>query len=291
MQADELLYSLVNFVPVTRPLLDALPIRHVVEIGCERGAFTGWLAGYAASRGARLTVVDVKPRLDPALASLEHVHVVAARSVDFLAHLEEAADVYFVDGEHSYATVSEELRRIDVTEALAVFVHDTSWPWGKRDAARPDAERDSAPSGHRDVYLGLHDDGMSAAGLPAARGRNVAARAGGPRNGVRTAVDDFLAASGAWSGVHVQGCFGLAVLWRPGALTPEQDAAFESLRAAAARLNGLLATVELGRLHALCELHRAREEVAYLHARRARRKQRPMARLRRAIRRIFRGGR
>ena len=38
VQANEIQYSLVNFVPVTRPLLDAIDVGEIVEIGVARDA-------------------------------------------------------------------------------------------------------------------------------------------------------------------------------------------------------------------------------------------------------------
>ncbi len=282
-----MLYSLVNFVPVTKPLLDSLDLHHVVEIGCELGGHTGWLAAYAAVRGARLTIVDVAPRLDPETRAMAHVNVIQAKSVDYLADTDEGADVYFVDGEHAYATVAEELERIAARigpdQPGIVFLHDTSWPWGNRDSAGVPEENGVHAPATGGPRIDLYDDDLTIEGLPVTGCETVAPHAGGPRNGVRPAVDEFLEAHPAWTGTHVQGCFGLSVLWRPERLTAAQRETFGALRAASERLGAFLATVELGRLHALCELHRARSEAAHLRERRARRRKRPLSRLRRWI--------
>ncbi len=106
-------------------------------------------------------------------------------------------DCIFIDGDHNWYTVFNELRLIDERALLRpggyVFLHDVGWPYGRRDMYyQPDTipgefRRPFARKGMVRGQSALADDG----------GINPkflnALEEGGPRNGVLTAVEDFLA--------------------------------------------------------------------------------------------------
>jgi hypothetical protein len=85
------------------------------------------------------------------------------------------------------------------------------WPHARRDAyyapeAIPDEERHPMESGP--VFPGI--SGLAPGGLPY---KNVAAEEGGPRNGVLTALDDFLAEREDLTVAIVPAFFGLGIVW------------------------------------------------------------------------------
>jgi len=266
-QAHALQYSMVNFVPLTEPLLDSFELAHIVEIGCERGGHTAYLADYTRKRGARLTVVDPAPTLEVDLTQAQHVTLVRERSVVYLARSSEPADVYFIDGDHCYATVSEELARLEVlldpARPRAVLLHDTGWPWGRRDCYADPALVDGVHPHTSPLVGSPYEDGVAKFGLESGGPTRYALRAGGARNGVRTAIEDFLEKSThPWACRHIPGFFGLTVLWLPGALSPAGREAFQQFEAALDRTASYLATLELGRVHLLCALDTARRAAA-----------------------------
>lgn len=220
-----LLHSLAEFRELILLCLEASGARRVVEIGSEEGTFTRQLLAWAEDVDAIVYCVDPAPT--PALievaASSPRINLVLQRSLEALEHL-EPCDVYFVDGDHNYYTVHQELRAIgsrvqDRAGYPLVFLHDVGWPAGRRDMYySPDA----IPAGERHEHT--YDRGT----LPwrsdlvegGFRGEGSFAWAlaeGGPRNGVLAAVEDFIADRSDLRILTVPCIFGLGVLYDRGA--------------------------------------------------------------------------
>jgi hypothetical protein len=172
---------------------------------------------WAARRDARVWAIDPEPqeelvRLGEARDELE---LVCDTSFGALPRL-DAADAVIVDGDHNYYTVSRELRliadRAPLSELPLLLFHDVCWPHGRRDDY---FAPDQIPDEHRHPLTG--DDGIfpgepgsRPGGLPYHRS---AAREGGPRNGVLTAVEDFVAERDDLRLAVVPIFFGMAAVW------------------------------------------------------------------------------
>jgi hypothetical protein len=151
-------------------------------------------------------------------ARSEHFSLVEGRSPEALERV-EPADAYLVDGDHNHWTVLHELRAIygegGASAAPLAILHDVGWPCARRDqyysvaALPPEAVRPYSYSKGRVpgeaelVHAGFGGDG----------GFAVAVEEGGPRNGVLTAVEDFLAERPELRYVHVPAVFGLGVVY------------------------------------------------------------------------------
>ncbi len=185
--------------PVILPLLGAAGASHVIEIGADKGAVSTRLGRWARRGGARLDVIDPAPSFD--VAALEarsenaaRVHL--ARSLDVLADL-LPADLVLVDGDHNWYTVFHELTALygpagpPAEDAPIAICHDVGWPYGRRDAY---CDPDSIPQAFRHPWaqggLSPYDKGLVPYGLNARH--KHACKEGGPRNGVRTAIQDAL---------------------------------------------------------------------------------------------------
>jgi hypothetical protein len=196
-----LLHSLVEHRETILGCLDAAAPRRVLEIGSETGAMTELLYGWALGHDADLVCVDPDPPAGVRLLA-EHspaIEVVRGASPWALEGL-EPVQAAIIDGDHNYWTVSRELEAVERLAAgsasgwLAVL-HDVGWPNARRDAyyaperLPPDAvhphryDRGVVPGEPRLVKGGFRGEGAFA----------YAKREGGPRNGVLTAVEDFLA--------------------------------------------------------------------------------------------------
>jgi hypothetical protein len=125
-----------------------------------------------------------------------------------------------IDGDHNYWTVSRELEHADRTAREAgrptlVILHDVSWPCARRDQYyAPEALPDDAVHPHS-FELGRRP-GVEEAVEGAFRGRGsfaIALREGGPRNGVLTAIEDFLDGRDDLRFVHIPVIFGVGVLF------------------------------------------------------------------------------
>ena len=185
---------------VIAPVIDAVQARRIVEIGALRGETTARMLRRLGP-DCELHVIDPVPQFDPAeheraFPGRYHFHL--GTSHDVLPGL-PPADVVLVDGDHNWFTVYHELRLLAATARqtgtpLPVLVlHDVSWPYGRRDLYYA-PER--IPAEFRQPYrrAGMRP-GQSALAGSGGMNRDMAnaEHEGGPRNGVRTALDDFVA--------------------------------------------------------------------------------------------------
>jgi hypothetical protein len=256
--------SLVNLGELLISCLDAVGARSVIEVGAYAGDLTELLLEWAAGADGRVVAVDPSPQpeliaLDERRADLE---LVRETSLDALGRL-EPADVVVIDGDHNYYTVSEELRLVAERAAgralPLLMLHDVSWPHGRRDdyfapELIPDEHRQPTVEGGG-LFPG--DPGISGEGMPY---RWPAAREGGPRNGVLTAIEDFVAQRDGLRLVVVNAFFGIGALWPHAA--PWADAVAAILDPW--DRNPLVERVEEDRVYQLAARHVTRAELQNL---------------------------
>jgi hypothetical protein len=192
-----LLHSLAEHRELIFGALDAARPRRIIEIGSETGGFSKELLDWAGANGATLATVEPlpTPEIRRLAREVEHFELVEGRSPAALADV-EPADAYVIDGDHNHWTVLRELRAAynDGRAPLSIL-HDVGWPCARRDqyyspgsippeGLRPHSyERGREPDRSELVEVGgFHGDFQFA----------VALEEGGERNGVLTAVDDFL---------------------------------------------------------------------------------------------------
>ncbi|MCM8729537.1 class I SAM-dependent methyltransferase [Hephaestia sp. GCM10023244] len=253
--SDLYLHSMAEFGDLILDGLRLAGVRDIVEIGAEFGGMSARLAAFARARDGRLTSIDPEPK--PAFASWlgEHPEVthIAQPSLEALAQV-AAADAWIVDGDHNWYTVHHELKAIEAAcrrdgKPLLAFLHDVGWPCARRDLYYAP---DRVPADFRQPFC--FDGGvvLGDSGLHAGRGLRGAGQfawalgEGGPRNGVLTAIEDFVADApeGAYCFARIPAVLGLGVLfdaaapWSPDLATllvPYHD-------------NRLLETIEINRL-------------------------------------------
>ena len=219
-------HSLVHHAEILLPCLDIAKARSVVEVGAYAGDLTRVLADWAADSSGRVCAVDPSPQ-DELIAldrEREELELVRETSLDALPRI-PLGDAVVIDGDHNYYTVSEELRLIaeragDADLPLLLF-HDVCWPHGRRDDY---FDPELIPEDHRQPIAeggGLFPGvpGVRPGGLPY---RGAAAEEGGPRNGVLTAVEDFVSSRDDLELAIVPVFFGLGVVWpRSAGYAPE----------------------------------------------------------------------
>ena len=178
---------------VTEPLLTALRPNVIVEVGAWTGRTTEKLLTFAHSRQAALHVIDPAPRFDE-LAFQERwpgtMTLHRGLSHDILPEL-PPADAVLIDGDHNWFTVYNELRMLRQPYPL-VLLHDVAWPYARRDVYY---EPDRIPAEHRQptAKAGVRP-GKSELEPGGPNGHlHHAIHEGGPRNGVLTAIEDFMA--------------------------------------------------------------------------------------------------
>ena len=224
-------HSMGNLAEIVIPCLEAAAPRSLIEIGAYAGDVTRLLVDFSPNGRLRVWSIDPDPR--EALVALAdanpQLELVRRTSLEALPEL-PAADAYVIDGDHNYYTVSEELRLIAERAADSMpllILHDVCWPHARRDSyvapdQIPENDRHHSVEG---AYLfpgfkGLRDGGLIY--------RWPAREEGGPRNGVLTAIEDFLAEREELRFALVPAFFGLGVVWARDA--PYSDALEEILR-------------------------------------------------------------
>jgi hypothetical protein len=226
---------------VIEPALDATGAERVVEIGVEQGRTTSLLLDRARRHGrGEVHGVDPAPQLDVSAWQLEwgglfHFH--RARSLECLDRL-PPADAVLIDGDHNYYTVAGELAALRrAADELSrtfplVIAHDTGWPYGRRDlyyapGTIPEEHRhDAARAGLLPGRSELGEPGMNSTLWNATV-------EGGPRNGVLTAIEDFVANDPEpLTTVSLEGMHGLTLIASDSRLesTPELARFFDRLR-------------------------------------------------------------
>jgi Methyltransferase domain len=212
---DEAGYSLGNFAEIWGACFDAAEVRSVIEVGAERGRLTQELLRWAAPSGASVTAIEPEPMddLTELLEEYPGLEIVEETSLEALARL-PIADAVVLDGDHNYYTLSNELRLIaERSERLPLLLfHDVCWPLARRDQY---AAPDRIPPAHRhpygeDIKLVPGNPGAAERGLPFEWG---ALREGGPRNGVMTAIEDFMEEREGLRLAVIPIFFGCGLMW------------------------------------------------------------------------------
>ena len=182
------------------PILQTTRAKRIVEIGALRGETTALMLERLGPE-TELHVIDPVPEFDPA----EHEKKFPGR---YIFHRDVShnvlptlapVDVALVDGDHNWFTVYHELKmlaegaRRRAAPLPIIIMHDVLWPYGRRDLYY---EPDRVPAEFRQPYemKGIRPGTKQV--LPTG-GLNPehynAITEGGPRNGVMTALDDFIA--------------------------------------------------------------------------------------------------
>lgn len=209
------------FHDVISPMLEAFEPASVVEIGSEHGKMTRKLCGLVGRWGGTVHAVDPAPLFDPAVWTRDLAPVLVVHPKRSLEALPEipSMNAVLIDGDHNWFTVLEELLAVEkLTSARGeeqplVFLHDVAWPYGRRDLYY---DPSTIPEEHRQPYARR---GMSPAAselLPSG-GMNAhlanATHEGGPKNGVLTAIEDYMKQSELeFLFAKIPAAFGLAVL-------------------------------------------------------------------------------
>lgn len=271
-----LIHSMSEFAPLILTCLERAKVRDIVEIGAEFGGMSERLADHCGKAGGELTSVDPAPKAEflQWVATNPQVTHVAQPSLDALPEM-GAADAWIVDGDHNYYTVYHELQAIDAIcrregRPLFAFLHDISWPCARRDCYyAPDripADFLLPHSYEAGVTLD-HDGTLDNRGWRGMGQFAWALHQGGPRNGVLTAVEDFLAKCDTEERplvfAHIPAVFGLGVLF---------DATAEWAEDVAGLLlpyhqNDLIAKLEVNRLANYLAVIEHQDRAATLQAR------------------------
>jgi hypothetical protein len=264
--------SMAQLAELLIPCLSASGARTVVEVGAFAGDLTRALVDWAAPSGAGVMAIDPAP--EPGLVALAQecpeLELVRETSLRALPGIDRP-DAVIIDGDHNYFTVAEELRilgeRFAGADLPLLLFHDVCWPHGRRDdyfaADQIPATARHPTAGDRGGIVPGDEGLRPGGGLPYPRS---AAHEGGPRNGVLTAVEDFVADREHLRLAVVPAFFGFGAVWHGDA--PWANEVAEILEPW--DRNPLLERLEGNRVHHLAQGHSRLTELWRLQERLAR---------------------
>jgi MoaA/NifB/PqqE/SkfB family radical SAM enzyme/SAM-dependent methyltransferase len=222
MTPEPILFSLSHFREIILAAFDVAGVRRFVEIGSQYGMSTEQLCDYAKRVGGQLITIDPAPQ-DAARALIAsyrdqpHFRFIEGTSLEALPALGDV-DAYIIDGDHNYYTVFNELVEIEKTRGdrpWLVFEHDVCWPCGRRDMYYA-PERIPAEFRHPFLYnVGVTTESSTPipGGFGDVPGLAIAVPEGGPRNGVRTAIEDFVAQHPELKFEVIPAIFGVGIIY------------------------------------------------------------------------------
>ncbi|TCP65654.1 class I SAM-dependent methyltransferase [Baia soyae] len=180
------------------PILRMEGAKTIVEIGADTGINTVKILNYCQEINGTAYIIDPHPKFDvSALEATYHSHMKMRCLASLVALPDiEQYDTVLIDGDHNWYTVFNELHLIEqkakeTDRFPLVFFHDTEWPYARRDMYYMP---DTIPETYRHPYTKkgmlpgtseLVDNGVNSH-------INNALYEGGEKNGVLTAIEDFL---------------------------------------------------------------------------------------------------
>src|SRR6185312_15297642 len=190
--------SMEVFSPLIMPVLNLVNPKVIGEIGAAEGGNTRLLYEFQKQAQGKLLTIDPFPRgsfTEWVKTSRDVVTHFADFSLNCISRM-GAVDVWFVDGDHNWYTVFNELTLIDSLAqqhniSSLIFMHDVGWPCGRRDMYYNPAQipAEFMQPNSNELGVTLEKNASLHGGL---KGPYWALQEGGPRNGVLTAVEDFL---------------------------------------------------------------------------------------------------
>ncbi|MFB5269068.1 class I SAM-dependent methyltransferase [Paenibacillus enshidis] len=204
---------------VIKPVIAAHRPKSIVEIGAFSGLNTAKLLDYCKYTDSVCHVIDPLPQFDvESMKALYGEKFVLHQDLSLAALLNiEYYDMVLIDGDHNWYTVYHELKQIsEMAEKTGqfpiVFLHDTAWPYARRDMYY---DPENIPEAFRHPYdsKGIVPGSSELVEGGANTGFNNATHEYGEQNGVLTAIEDFMKQSSIPLRLHLlQANFGLGIL-------------------------------------------------------------------------------
>ena len=182
-------------MPFVVPIIKRRRWTRLCEIGASHGEATDRLR--RSSPDLLITVIDpcIDTNLEQKYADDKRIEVKKGLSLEVLQSLSEPYNCILIDGDHNWYTVYNELKVISERSLLCkggvIFFHDVDWPWARRDMYyQPEAIPIQFQHKWEQQGVVRGQDQLSADGRFG--DLKIATHEGGAKNGVLTAIEDFL---------------------------------------------------------------------------------------------------
>ncbi|MDB6056039.1 MAG: hypothetical protein JWN25_3562 [Verrucomicrobiales bacterium] len=273
MSADLLLHSLSNFSEILFRILEISDCSKIVEVGSEYGTFSAKLCEYARSRKGMLVTIEPCPK-DAALDFINAnrntpwFQLIQGNSIPALGTIKDV-DAYIIDGDHNYYTVYHELELLyqvqrEQGHKILVMEHDVSWPWAYRDLYYNPSTIPAEFLQPHDLQRGVtrSNNGLIEGGFRSHGQYGIASQEGGPRNGVRLAIEDFIKLHAELRLKTIPAIFGLGIVYDADALWAQSLEAFLSPYSN----NSLIEKLEQNRLDLYLKVLELQDQISFLMA-------------------------
>ena len=252
------------WIDIVKPLLCKVKAERLLEIGADQGDQTRHLLQYCEAVRGSLIVIEPfpTPALREIVGASRRVRLVVDKSHRALPGIDTPVDAVLLEGDLNYYAVHGDLVGIErlsrsTNRPLPLIFVRTGWPYARRDMYYdPD---DMPPEGKH----GYHTSGITpwSADLEAVMINSPFANAvheGGKRNGILTAVEDFVRESSYPLGLFSLPLnHGLGIVYTRGSAA---ESFIEDNFVPPPGLNRLLETVELARLNDIIGRLRAKRD-------------------------------
>lgn len=201
---------------ILKPYILSHGYKDILEIGSARGQNADQIM--ASDPEVRFSIVDpcVSADLTDKYKNNPRVKLLKGLSLEVLPKLHGKYDCILIDGDHNWHTVYNELSNIEKNDLLkkggTIFLHDVAWPYARRDMYYDPEnipETVKLPHAKKGIVRGRSQ-------LVESGGFNAevdnALHEGGPKNGVLTAVEDFLAGKDQYVFFSARSQYGLGVI-------------------------------------------------------------------------------
>lgn len=232
-----------------QPIIETVRPSRIMEVGADRGWNTQHILEYCRQHDCHVDIIDPTPQ--PSLHEVmsrygDEYTYHPLRSVEAIP-LVATPDIALLDGDHNWTTIYNELTLIFAGAAEAgvkppiILAHDCAWPYARRDMYYKPDDLDPTerhPYAYRGILPGVSE--LVEEGLNGVLAN--ATHEGGPRNGVLTGIEDFIASSPHPIHDFILPFFnGLGIFVPESRMTPQLRALIDSFFTAEALLQACIA--------------------------------------------------
>ena len=271
---DELLvHSMVNFFSIFEIILDVLRPNSICEIGIESGKMTSTILDYCKKNNCLYVGIDphISEEAKKILSCYKSENVLFHEkfSVEVLKTI-PLNDIYFIDGDHNYYTVYNEVsliidNMIKSNKPACIFYHDISWPCGRRDFYYN-------PNQIPDNFLHEYEFGkgvildseelMDDQGFESCGNYAIACKEGGEKSGVLTGIEDAIKNNALEiEFLKIPCIFGLGILYPIKLVDEKAKKVFDDLKRALFYTNKLFSIMEYNRIKLYLDLLKKQREL------------------------------
>lgn len=213
-ESDALFPSLARFKDLITTILKSTQPKHIIQIGVGDGTLTEKLLQYVEKTNGHLTCIDTYSWNDNAKNLIQ-----SSSNGTWASHIKHAADLYIIDNDYNYYTVSQELQACwNLNQAthqpFLLLLRGTDWPFAHRDAyhnpaaiPKPFLQPHSWTQGLFPDCSETSEDGLLFDDMA------IALSEDGEKNGVLKAVWDFMHDKPQLKRLNIPAFFGLSIIF------------------------------------------------------------------------------